>query len=282
FVLSFYIGLPEKLFISPIQMVGGPGPEYFTLQLFSIDPSNGLPRWHFYSPWAPAAGFVACIHAVLSLDCTTRRQTAWIIASALLIAIFTKSRLALLALVATPPIAVVAFHLFQPLTAFILAGISPLAPIIGPWLIQSIDDGLQAFRSARVDSSRVREALGRIAMSRWEREAPTFGHGIVERGPHLVEYMPIGSHHTWYGLLFVKGTVGLLALAVPFAVTFLHLLWKAQRHMEARSAFLVITIILFYTFGENLEILAYLFWPGLVAVGTALKPTRQRVREPIP
>ena len=44
-----------------------------------------------------------------------------------------------------------------------------------------------------------------------------WGHGTVERGPHIVEYMPIGSHHTWNGLLFVKGMVGYAGLAVPMA-----------------------------------------------------------------
>ena len=38
----------------------------------------------------------------------------------------------------------------------------------------------------------------------------TGGTRIVERGPHLVEFMPIGSHHTWYSLLFVKGSSGAL------------------------------------------------------------------------
>jgi hypothetical protein len=33
-----------------------------------------------------------------------------------------------------------------------------------------------------------------------------------------------------------------------------------------------------YTFGENLEILVYLFWPGLVLVGIA---ARQRLRSPL-
>ena len=61
------------------------------------------------------------------------------------------------------------------------------------------------------------------------RKLLVFGHGIVERGSHLVEFMPIGSHHTWNGLLFIKGGVGMLALAVPLAWTFLEMLLKAQR-----------------------------------------------------
>jgi hypothetical protein len=119
--------------------------------------------------------------------------------------------------------------------------------------------------------------LGRIALDRWETEAPWFGHGIVERGSHLVEYMPIGSHHTWYGLLYVKGIVGFAALAVPMLASFLEMLAKAQASRTARAALGMVIILFFYTFGENLEILVYLFWPGLLLIGIS---ARQRMRSP--
>ena len=80
-------------------------------------------------------------------------------------------------------------------------------------LITFADDFATRFREARADSSRVREALARIAVNRWRDEAPVWGHGQLEAGPHLVEYMMIGSHHTWFGLLYVKGAVGMVAMA---------------------------------------------------------------------
>ena len=33
----------------------------------------------------------------------------------------------------------------------------------------------------------------------------------------------------------------------------------------------MIVILLLYTFGENLEILVYLYWPGMVVLGMALQ-----------
>lgn len=33
----------------------------------------------------------------------------------------------------------------------------------------------------------------------------------------------------------------------------------------------MILILFLYTFGENLEILSYLYWPGLVIMGMAFK-----------
>ena len=130
---------------------------------------------------------------------------------------------------------------------------------------------MDRFNGARAASTRVRKVLGAIALHRWKSEAPIFGHGVVERGPKLVEHMPIGSHHSWYGLLFVKGIVGLLALAIPLAWTVIEMIVKSQSDRVARAALAVTIVIIFYTFGENLEILSYLFWPGLVVIGIAMQ-----------
>jgi O-antigen ligase len=88
--------------------------------------------------------------------------------------------------------------------------------------------------------------------------------------------MAIGSHHTWAGVLFVKGIVGFFALAVPMLATALDLLRRAANpRYQLGSAGLGMIIILFmYTFGENLEILVYLFWPGMVIMGMALQETK--------
>ena len=132
----------------------------------------------------------------------------------------------------------------------------------------------QAFRAARADSTRVREALARMAIDRWSSDAPVWGHGIVERGPHLVEFMPIGSHHSWFGLLFVKGIVGALALAIPLIYSLVELVWWSGRLVAARTGLAMVLLLLLYTFGENLEILAYLIWPALIVIGIAHRDIR--------
>jgi len=67
FILAWKIGLPQVLYVSPVQKVGGPGPEFFAMSLYEIDPSNGSPRWRLFTPWAPALGFVANIYFVFAL-----------------------------------------------------------------------------------------------------------------------------------------------------------------------------------------------------------------------
>ncbi|MEH6442683.1 MAG: O-antigen ligase family protein [Oceanospirillaceae bacterium] len=129
-------------------------------------------------------------------------------------------------------------------------------------------------KAARPESSRVRSALAKIALERWESEAPIWGHGIVERGPKIVEFMPIGTHHSWYGLLFVKGAVGMLALAIPMFITSLYLLCQSQKTPIFGSAFCMILVFICYSFFENLEILAYIYWPALLWIGMALNPLK--------
>ena len=153
--------------------------------------------------------------------------------------------------------------------------LTPLAQGILDW----IDQTLNAVKSMRADSTRVREALGEIAVDRWWTEAPIWGHGVVERGPHFVEFMPIGSHHTWYGLLFVKGAVGAFALAIPLAWSLLEFaLLALARSRAGKIAFAMVLLMTLYSIGENLEILAYLMWPGLMAMGIAARELQERAQ----
>jgi hypothetical protein len=268
--------LPPRLFVSPFEIVGGPGPEYFSVYLYIVDPSNGALRWQFIAPWAPAAGMIGNLMFVFAWFEPDRRFKILGLCVGVMIAFMTKSRMAMLFLVMYPPLLWTLSRLGRPRLLGAGAALSVFIGIIADTVITAVQDGVSAFRSARMDSTRVREALGRIALDRWWEEAPVWGHGVVVRGPHHVEFMPIGSHHTWFGLLYVKGAVGLLALAVPIAWTVIEMLLLAQVSDRGRLGLSVVTVLIFYSFGENLEILAYLFWPGLVAIGAAFAQARER------
>ena len=83
--------------------------------------------------------------------------------------------------------------------------------------------------------------------------------------------MPIGSHHTWFGLLFVKGLVGFLALLLPLALHTLTVMADAAQHPRGRLPMGILMTIILLSFGENLEIEAYMLWPGLVLLGVHLR-----------
>ncbi len=275
FLAAPFIGLPELLWVSPLKVLGGAGPDYFAAQLYTIEPGAGTPRWQFFAPWSPAAGMMGVVYVLLSAQ---EKHLGWKtvgIAGGLALAFFSQSRLALVALIVIVPFVWGVSRLGKG-QLWLLAAPAILAlGALGPMLLELIDSAVDEFSAARADSSRVRAALGRIAIDRWETEAFWFGHGVVENGPHLVEYMPIGSHHSWYGLLFVKGVLGALALAIPLAATFGALLLKAQTEMTARLGLALALLLALYSFGENLEILAYLYWPALIMIGIALRAKPQ-------
>ena len=190
--------------------------------------------------------------------------------AAVAICLMTRSRMAQLFLVVYPPLVWSLSRLSRPWLLAMGAAVSAAGGLIADRLLAAVQDAVQAFRAARADSTRVREALGRIAIERWWEDAPVWGHGVVARGRHYVEFMPIGSHHTWYGLLYVKGAVGLVALLVPLVWTFIEMLLLAQVARLGRMGLALTLLLAFYSFGENLEILAYLIWPGLLLIGIAL------------
>lgn len=267
--MAFVLHLPQELYVSPLQIVGGPGPEFFRVSLYSITPEGSV-RWFLFAPWAPALGFIANIYLLFALQ----ESKGWFLAGvmgSLLMIIICVSRLAFVAALIVPLALYFMSNIFKLSTLVQAAFGSFFAGFFGPSILMYLNDLFSQLRAARIDSSRVREALGRIAVERWQTEAPLWGHGIVERGPHLVEYMPIGSHHSWYGLLFVKGIVGLFALAVALLFSFIDLLIKSQTSQTAKVGLGFVIILFLYTFGENLEILSYLFWPGLIILGIAHK-----------
>lgn len=281
-VLAALLHLPPKLYVSPLQIIGGPGPEFFSVYLYIVDPSNGASRWQFVTPWAPAAGMLGYLIFILAFFESDRRFRWLGFIAAVTICLMTKSRMAMLFLAIYPPLLWTAARLARPALLAVGAAGAAIAGIVAGPIIDAVASAIQAFRSARADSTRVREALGRIAIDRWWDEAPIWGHGIVHRGPHHVEFMPIGSHHTWFGLLFVKGIVGLLALALPIAWTMVEMVLLSQVSALGRLGLSVCVMLVFYSFGENLEILAYLFWPGMVLLGAAFGEAARPQRAALP
>ena len=270
FLIAPFIGLPETLWVSPLRAVGGPGPEYFATILYTIEPGAGTPRWQFFAPWSPAAGMVAVIYLFIAAQ---EKSLPWRLIGMtgfLAIALLSQSRLALVAIAVVAPIVWATARMDKGWLWWLGAAAVLLVGLFGLEIMAGIEKLASDFSSARADSSRGRAALGRIALERWENEAFWFGHGIVENGPHLVEYMPIGSHHSWYGLLFVKGLLGALALGVPLLLTLARLAWVARAGQVQRTGFALTLVLALYSFGENLEILAYLFWPALIVIGKAL------------
>lgn len=265
------VGFDGGLYTSPLKAIGGPI-SVFEVGFFGMNPETGKPRWAFLAPWAPAAGLLSCLLFVM---CINEKEGFWRragIAGTVVMVLLCQSRAGWAIYFGLIPLVVLTRHLNRPglwlLAATSLSGIV----LLGQPVIEQVNDFHRQVKEARPDSTRVRNALATIAVQRWESEAPVWGHGVVEKGPKMVEFMPIGSHHSWYGLLFVKGLVGLLALAIPLLFTVLQLSASVFFHRIAQPALLMILVMIGYSFFENLEILAYLFWPALLWLGYSLNP----------
>jgi hypothetical protein len=280
-LLTPTLKLPEILYVSPLRAVGGPSPAFFDFPLYEIDHTTGDLRWRLFAPWGPALGFVGVFNFMI---CLQEKDQTWKIlgiAGSIVMCLICKSRLAQVSIVLIPLVTFLISRIRRPAMLISLGFVSYLSGILAPSLLTAAGDFWDNFKSARADSTRVRFALKRIAFRRWEENAPIWGHGIVEPGPHLVEYMPIGSHHTWAGVLFVKGLAGFFAISVPMLITAIDLIRRASspRYQLGSVGLSMIVILFLYTFGENLEILVYLYWPGMIMMGLALqeKPLPQAV-----
>ena len=266
-LLAPYIGLPERIFTSPLKAVGGPGPEYFSVYFFTWDPATWTPRWQFYAPWSPFAALLGVIMLLFALEDRSVKWRSIGVAAGLLMIVASKSRMGLVGVVACTIGPRMMPLMLRGWAWQTVAGLVASLAVIGSAVIAAASDFVAAFKGARADSTRVRATLQRIASERWQTDAFWFGHGTVHPGSHAVEYMPIGSHHTWYGLLFVKGLVGMVSLLVPFVwQTALTILDAARSPRGALPMGIMMTFTLL-SFGENIEIEAYLLWPALMMLG---------------
>ncbi|MBY6048331.1 O-antigen ligase domain-containing protein [Vannielia litorea] len=270
-----YIGLPERIFTSPLKAIGGPGPEYFSVFFFTWDPASWTPRWQFYAPWSPFAALLGVIMVLFALEEKDRRWMAAGVAAGVLMILASKSRMGLVGLVACTVAPRMLPLILRGWAWQVTAALTASLAVVGTTLATMAGDAVSAFKGARADSTRVRATLQRIARERWENEALWFGHGTVHPGSHAVEYMPIGSHHTWFGLLFVKGLVGFFALLVPLAWHVGFALIDAARHPRGRLPLGILMTMVLLSFGENIEIEAYMLWPGLVLLGVHLREVAQ-------
>lgn len=273
-VVAYVGGIPGDLYVSPLKVVGGPGVDFFTVSLYGINPETGAGRWRFFGPWAPSAGLIACLFLIicsLEKDLTVRR---WAYLGCALVCLLSQSRAGMLIFVCLIPLLWSQRFFNNPRILLIIGVATPLVLLLGQPLIEALLDSYQQVKDARPDSTRVRSALANIALQRWQSEAFWFGHGIVERGPKMVEFMPIGSHHSWYGLLFVKGLIGMLALAIPMTITLIYLLFNSLQSRFVQRAFCLVIVLFCYSFFENLEILMYLCWPAFLMIGMAFSPQK--------
>ena len=282
-VIASVIRTPDVIYTSPLAAFGGGG--FYDVAIFGTLTDNGNEvRMTLFAPWAPALGMVANVYFWLA-SYEENRTLKWLgMVSAIAMIFGSVSRLSILCLPMTLVLGWLAVNIYRPATQLGAAIIA----VGGGWLAPNIINGLEVARSefsqSRAGSSRVREVLGRIAVRRWLEEAFFWGHGTVgEEGLKVTGGMQIGTHHTWFSILYEHGFMGSLGLAIPLLWSGTVLILKAQRSTIARLGLKIFLILAIFTMGENIDGLTYLYWPGLIILGIALQensrqqyPTKSR------
>ncbi len=265
------LNLPNFSFVSPLAKLGGE-PLHYQVYLFGYIHDVEELRLQLFTPWPPALGLMGNLYLCLACqEANLKWRTVGIVGAVMMI-IGSVSRMALIASPTVFCLVWLLTNFMRPWVPFLAAFLSFILGLFASPVIQTLQDVKTSFTRLRSGSSRTRAALQNMAISRWWNEAPIWGHGMNdEQGPAVVGHMPIGSHHTWFGLLFAHGIVGCLALALAFVWSLLNTLIKAQFIPVSRVALTLLLILLLFSFGENIDTLAYLFWPALVIIGVSFK-----------
>ena len=265
--ITSLINAPEVSYISPLIVSGGDIEHY---QVIPIQNVIGA-RLHLFAPWETALGMAANIYFLFACQ---ERNKIWrgigIIGSLAMI-VMPLSRLALVCL---PFVFISVWFLTNFLRPWIQLTSSVLC-FFGGLIAVNIIDGLESLagvinsiRKTSYSSSRTRSLIYKMTLQRWRDEAPIWGHALnAEKGPGALAHMPIGSHQTWYGLLYTHGLVGFIPFLLMVVWSFVDLVIKAQQDAEARLALGILIVIVMSSFTDNIQLFAYMYWAGLLTIG---------------
>jgi hypothetical protein len=283
--LAFILHLPEgTLYVSPLAYLGGNSPDLYSTVLYFFDSETNLPRLTFFAPWCPNLALIAMIYFFLARQESNKRWRLIGMIGSTAMVVTTVSRLAVLSLPMVILLTWVLTNFSQPIIYFATGIVSFLTSIFAAQLNSFFEIFAEKFNGARASSSEVRINLVRISLDRWWSDAPIWGHGFTEvKGPPVVYFLPIGTGGcgTWVNLLYTKGIVGFIAVAVPFVWSFVDVVIKAQKSTTARVGLSVLLVFFLFSFIEELDLLSYIYWPGILMIGIALKGEVQEVSNPI-
>ncbi|OKH21127.1 O-antigen ligase family protein [Chroogloeocystis siderophila] len=277
--LAYLLRLPTStLYVSPFAKIGGNSPDLYSLVLYFLDYDSNQVRLALFAPWAPNLALISLIYFFIARQETNIKWRRIGMIGALAMVLVSVSRAAILSF----PVILLLTWLLTNFTRpgiYFATGIgSFFLSIFSTQITNFVNDFTEQVHSARATSSEARMNLVKLSLNKWWNEAPIWGHGYTEPiGPAIVYFLPIGTSGcgTWVNLLYTKGLVGFIAFAVPFLWSLVYLVTQAHRSAIARTGLSIILVFFFFSFTEELDLLAYLYWPGLLMLGLALRAETQ-------
>jgi hypothetical protein len=258
-------------FISPLSKFGG-GTLFYDVKLFGSVLDISEKRLQMIAPWPPALGLVGDIFFCICLREKNKAIRCLGMAGAAALAISSVSRTAIICLPTIPIITWLMVNFLNPWVMFLTSGAAAGGAMFFSEVKNLFDDFLLGVKEYRSGSTKARSAIQQLAINAWKEEAPIWGHGTFsENGPVSVGSRGIGSHHTWYGILYTHGIMGAFPLAVAFMWSFFDLLLKLRTNPTAGAGLSILMTLLVFSTVDNIDGLVYLYWPGLVILGIAFK-----------
>lgn len=249
----------------------------FTAQFFIPDDFVGKtqPRVVLFYPWPTCLGFAGAAIVFISLSLRRSAFKVFAILGGAFGVVASTSRAASLG-------TLVAFCLFSLVRlptrkkAFALPGAALLCllllflpAIFNINMSDVVTESQHAISSLREDSSSGRKALYKETVNRVS-EAPVIGHGW--QGEILEDTIPlnIGSHSTFYGLLYTGGILTFAPFLFTSLVVLHRLLTNAPGRPQAETAFCIFVVLIIMSYGECIYSFAIPVFFAFLWIGTGL------------
>lgn len=275
--LAYLARLPQgPMYVSPLHRIGGGSGDFYSVIFYFLDGESGQPRLSLFAPWSPTLALIGMIYFFLVRQDPNRtwRMIGTIGAVAMILG--SLSRMALVSLPVVLIVTWVLTHVDQPILYFTAGLGSSVTGLFASTMMGSLKSFITRINQARASSSKLRFRLAEFSLYKWRTDAPLWGHGFTEaRGPGYTLFFPIGTSGcgTWVNVLYTKGLVGFIALIVPVACTVIVLSYKAKasKSETARVGLKVFLVLLLFSITQEVDVLSYVNWPGLLMIGLALK-----------
>jgi O-Antigen ligase len=269
-IISFLNDGQGYTYISPLYKFGGQLNHYTVVIGNVVDVTEK--RLYMIAPWAPALGLLASIYFFLAMQEADKkwRYLGMIGSAALILSTF--SRTAIFGVPIVYIFILTISKIFQPWTQFAWGITSFIASIFGNQIGNIFQEFISGVKQYRGGSTRAREELNQLAFNAWKDESPIWGHGsYFEKSSVMAGSRNYASDSTLYGILYSNGSIGALAVAAIFIWAFFNLLPKIHKHPYAKVGLAILSMIFIFINTENIQATAYIYWPGLVILGSVFK-----------
>jgi hypothetical protein len=253
-------------YVSPFEKFGG-GSLYYEVRVFGAVLDVGEKRLQMIAPWPPALGLVGDIFFCLCLQEKDLKLRLLGMAGASALVISSVSRAAIVCLPLIPLLSWVLVNFMTPWVMFLFSGGLLSMTLFLSEIQERVSLLASSINDYRAGSTKARDLLKQLALDGW-KESPIWGHGtMTANGPASVGFRGIGSHHTWYGILYAYGIVAAIPFAIALAWSLFDLITKVGTQKNAVVGICILFVLLIFSTIDNIDTLAYLYWPGMLMLG---------------